>query len=81
MKIITIIKAIITMQVIKEKITTSIKIPTIRGVNTTPDIISIRIVIILKLIFSRKRTWNPIKIIKKIPLQYKIILLRLKRGS
>ena len=56
------------MQVIEEKINTSIKIPIIRGVITTPDIISIRIVNILKLIFNRKRTRNLIKNIKKLPL-------------
>ena len=84
-KIITIIKKIITIQVIKEiKITTSIiKIPTIRGIIITPGIIktSIRIIIILKLVTSSKRIKHPNKIIKIYPLRYKIILLRLRRGS
>ena len=83
-KIIIFIKKIVTIPVIRViKIITSItKIPTIRGVITTPDTIntSIRITI-LKLVISSERTRNPTKIIKKYPLRFQIILLRLRRGS
>ena len=82
-KIITIIKKIITIPVIRViKIHISIKTQTIREIIITPSIIKISIrIIILKLSINRKRTRNPIKIIKKYPLRYKIILLRLRRGS
>ena len=82
--IITIIKKIITTLVIKviEIITSIIKTQTIRGVIITPDTIntSIRITI-LKLIINKKRIIHSSKIIKRYPLQYKIILLKLRRVS
>ena len=73
------IRTIIKIIVITANI---IEIQIIRGAITTPNIIktSIRITF-LKLIINKKRKRYHNRIIKKISLQYKIILLKLRRGS
>ena len=79
-KIILII--IITIIKVIETSTSITRIQIIRGIVTTLGIIKTsKRIIIRKLVINKKRIRRPSKIIKRYPLQYKIIFLKLRRGS